>query len=425
MIRSGNTRRGPLALRVSSGWNPPAGSVFYSDFSLGQYFWNDAKRTLSNFSFTRSTTGTFIGSDGLVQTAAINAARIQYSPAGQIQGYLAEAAATNLALNSEDFTTGNFQVTTTVNTMVAPDGATTADTLTGNANVNSHSNASNSISFTSGLTYTMSVYVKKGTAQYMQMVMPGAAFGFNAYASFNLDTNAFYNVGAGVTARVLALSNGWYCISMTLNATSTNSGTALVAFTDATGGRLPAFNANGLSFHVWGRQIEEGSLTTSYIPTTASTITRAADSLFLSSLTGFGTTAGTIFVKGNTAVGATTTGTAMAAISNGGTTGEVYLANLPAGTGFGSGLGDATQSGWAVGTSQRAAYAFSNSTASRISVAGSGSDGAVGGTLNTGINRLDIGTRMNGATPMQSSIIERVVIYPTRLSNSDLDGLTS
>jgi hypothetical protein len=95
--------------------------VFYSDFSLGQYFWNDAKRTLSNFSFTRSTTGTFIGSDGLVQTAAINAARIQYSPAGQIQGYLAEAAATNLALNSEDFTTGNFQVTTTVNTMVAPD----------------------------------------------------------------------------------------------------------------------------------------------------------------------------------------------------------------------------------------------------------------------------------------------------------------
>jgi hypothetical protein len=271
----------------------------------------------------------------------------------------------------------------------------------------------------------MSVYVKKGTAQYMQMVMPGAAFGFNAYASFNLDTNAFYNVGAGVTARVLALSNGWYRISMTLNATSTNSGTALVAFTDATGGRLPAFNADGLSFHVWGRQIEEGSLTTSYIPTTASTITRAADSLFLSSLTGFGTTAGTIFVKGNTAVGATTTGTAMAAISNGGTTGEVYLANLPAGTGFGSGLGDATQSGWAVGTSQRAAYAFSNSTASRISVAGSGSDGAVGGTLNTGINRLDIGTRMNGSTPMQSSIIERVVIYPTRLSNSDLDGLTS
>lgn len=407
------------------GWSPPAGSVFAADFALGKYYWNGANKLLSDFSFTRSTTGTFLGSNGLIQAAAINTPRIQFNNSGAALGYLNEAAATNLALNSEDFSTGNFNVTTTVNSTTAPDGTTTADTLVGNSNVNSHSNATNSISYTSGVIYTMSCWIKKDTADYMQFVLPSAAFGFDAYASYNLTTDAFYNVGAGTTARVVTFNNGWRRLSMTRTASSTASGNALVAFTNAGGGRIPSFNASGLSFHCWGLQIEANPMATSYIPTTSASVTRAADAMSVSSLIGLGTTTGTIFAKGQRSIGATSTGTAMAAISNGGTTGEVYLANLVAGTGFGSGMGDATQAGWTIGNMVKAAYAFSNSTASRISVAGSGSNGAVGGTLNTGLNRVDIGTRMNGSTPMQSAIIEQIVLYPARLSDSALDGVTA
>ena len=54
--------------------------------------------------FTRSTTGTYLGSDGLLKSAAINEARIEYDASGNCLGLLVEEARTNQATHSEDLT---------------------------------------------------------------------------------------------------------------------------------------------------------------------------------------------------------------------------------------------------------------------------------------------------------------------------------
>lgn len=56
---------------------------------------------LDTGAFTRASTATFVGSDGLIQSASNNVPRINYDPVTlACKGYLAEAAATNLLLNS-------------------------------------------------------------------------------------------------------------------------------------------------------------------------------------------------------------------------------------------------------------------------------------------------------------------------------------
>ena len=54
--------------------------------------------------FTRSTTGTYLGSDGLLKSAAIDEARIEYDAEGNCLGLLVEEARTNLLTYSETFT---------------------------------------------------------------------------------------------------------------------------------------------------------------------------------------------------------------------------------------------------------------------------------------------------------------------------------
>ena len=53
-----------------------------------------------------------------------------------------------------------------------------------------------------------------------------------------------------------------------------------------------------MAFYVWGAQLEAGSVATSYIPTVASTVTRNADVISLSSVSGLiGQSEGTIYVE--------------------------------------------------------------------------------------------------------------------------------
>lgn len=427
MIKAGNTRRGPLALRVSAGGlYGPADAVFFADFAAGQYRWNGANKSLSDFSYTRSTTGTFLGSNGLLQTAAINVPRIEYDSSGNVVGYLSESSSTNRLLQSEDLGTTwvatNASVATNVAT--APDGLVTADRITGDATVAAHSLQSNSMAFTSGAPSAFSIFVKKDNYRYVQLAFPSASHGVNAFANYDLDTGTTYAVGSSATARILALPNGWYRISCVATASASASGSSLVAFSNAGGTRLPAFDASGLNILAWGGQSEVGSIMTSYIPTASSGVTRAADSMFAGGLTGLPLTAGTMFVEGGRLVGTTSGFSALLSVNSGSTSGELYQTNLWTNQGMCFGMGDIFPSGWTMGEQRRMAYAFSNGTNSRCSLNGVGTGGPVGGTLNTGLNRVDIGARGGGASQTDGHI-KRIIVFPTRYSNAALDGLTA
>lgn len=93
--------------------------------------------TAGLLSFSRASTALFVGSNGLIQTAASGAWRLQYDITTLAAlGYLSEPAATNLALWSNDFTNVAWVKTTmtAAATATGPDGVdNSASTLTATA----------------------------------------------------------------------------------------------------------------------------------------------------------------------------------------------------------------------------------------------------------------------------------------------------
>jgi hypothetical protein len=67
--------------------------------------------------FTRASSATFVGSDGLIQSAAINTPRFDHTSAGVCRGLLIEESRTNLVFPSATLTTQTRTVTATAHTL--------------------------------------------------------------------------------------------------------------------------------------------------------------------------------------------------------------------------------------------------------------------------------------------------------------------
>jgi hypothetical protein len=99
----------------------------------------DAKTGASLVTFTRASTGTYVGSDGLIKTATTNEARFDHNPiTGESLGLLVEEARTNLVLNSATLSTQSVTVAAAANTLsfygtgtVTLTGVSTAGPLVG------------------------------------------------------------------------------------------------------------------------------------------------------------------------------------------------------------------------------------------------------------------------------------------------------
>jgi hypothetical protein len=194
-------------------------------------------------------------------TDRLDVPRIDYSY-GTCPALLLEPQRTNIALQSEGFDTASWQldgVTISANQIASPIGITTADLMTSNGT--GQQRIFQTYTVVSGSQYTISVYVKQGTTSNIQIVMPYVGAG----PTFTFST-ATFNTVAGWTSTVQTLANGWYRISVTQTATSTQAGFQLV---------LPS---NGSSVYLWGAQFEQGAYPSSYIRTEATTVTRLADS---------------------------------------------------------------------------------------------------------------------------------------------------
>jgi len=88
--------------------------------------------------FSRASSATFLGSNGLLQTAANNVPRIEYDATGAVKGLLIEEARTNLLLNSGTLSTQSVTVANVANTLsftgtgtVTLSGVSTAGPLVG------------------------------------------------------------------------------------------------------------------------------------------------------------------------------------------------------------------------------------------------------------------------------------------------------
>jgi hypothetical protein len=237
---------------------------------------------------TRGSSATFVGSNGLIQTAASGVARFDHDPVTLAsRGLLIEEGRTNLLVQSEDLSTtwpAN-QLNTTgtppySNVETAPSGQTTADKIIANA-VNSTHQFRQSVTLVGGTAYTLSVYFKAAEQNFATFQVFGTANGSVNWVAFYRVAASSPSVGSFTGFSSISIEdvgNGWRrCIA---SFTATASGTLSIRIGSATGtsiGNDTFVGDNSSGIYAWGAQLEAGSFATSYIPTTTSALARSAD----------------------------------------------------------------------------------------------------------------------------------------------------
>jgi hypothetical protein len=275
----------------------------------------DAVTGQSLVTFTRASSGTYVGSDGVIKTATTNEPRFDHNPTtGESLGLLVEEQRTNLLLRSEEFDNASWTKTAgsiTADNTTAPTGNTTAELFTPTASSSFHA-CVQSLTVTASTPYTASVYIKGNGAPFAQLSYDnGASVG--AWLNVNLSNGAITRGpeaaggATGVSGSVTAMQNGWYRLAVTATHTGT-VGRVLVmplpSGSSTTGINATTTTATTDQIYLWGAQLEAGAFPTSYIPTTSATVTRSADVV---SITGANFSSwyrqdeGTVFADINTA----------------------------------------------------------------------------------------------------------------------------
>ena len=234
--------------------------------------------------FTRLSTGTFVGSNGLIQSAAINTPRFDHDPVTlACRGLLIEESRTNLTVRSDDFGAGEWNqaaqrnLTVTANNTASPSGATDADLLTVGATTTTYQvvqalPATGNI--TSGTAYTVSCFFKAKEVTRVS-IHAGNQVTFPADAIFDL-TGVGSIIGTPTgTASIQQYPNGWYRCIITATAGATSNTSFRISPVSGTSRNYPGNSVD--SFWAWGAQAEAGSFPTSYIPTTTGSVVRSAD----------------------------------------------------------------------------------------------------------------------------------------------------
>jgi len=271
-----------------------AGALNADKLSLNLQFATDKTLTARRGptpTFTRASTATFVGSDGLIQSAAINAARFDHDPVTlACKGLLIEESRTNSITGSNAFNTwtlGNSTVATS--SVVTPEGTADAWKLVEDSLTANHT-AQRSFTAVSGTTYTASVWLKSAENGFAFVGFSGSGFP-TTFISVNLSTGAVSTaVGTPVGAASVAYSNGWWRVSFSLAATASLSSVIDIRLSRDGNWANRSYLGNGVNgMYCYGGQVEAGSFPTSYIPTVASSVVRSADvcSITGSAFTGF------------------------------------------------------------------------------------------------------------------------------------------
>ena len=231
--------------------------------------------------FTRASSGSYFGADGILKYAGVNEARFDHNPVtGESLGLLIEEPRANLLLRSEEFdnaswTTLALNATVSANQTTAPDGATTADSIADDA-VNNVHYIGQSVAVAAATTYTFSCFLRAGTSSFGYLSLSGGGPGWADTFVVNLSTGVG-NIQAGSfgSTSIQAFANGWYRVVVTK--ITTGSGSPQLRIGVAQSLSVISYSSSGSNIFAWGAQLEVGAFPTSYIPTTTSSRTRVAD----------------------------------------------------------------------------------------------------------------------------------------------------
>jgi hypothetical protein len=398
------------------------------DFAAGP--WN------TGITFTRSTTATYTNSAGLIASAAIDAPRIDYDPVTlACKGLLIEEARTNLLIRSQEADSASWTklaTSITANAATAPDGTTTADYVYNDGTTGFHQD-SQAVTGVLATSYVLSRYVKAAEhTRYRLAGLSSANWTVHPAGVFDLSAGSVVSSTGDKTATIESAGNGWYRVEIYGTcATATSIGLA--------GGPVPtgltANSYNGTTYpggvYVWGASLEQGSFSTSYIPTVASQVTRAAD---VAVMTGtnfsswYNQSEGT-FVVEFSSFASTYASTAHVFSTSAGAVGELagVFRSAALGISIESYSAGVAQAGLSLGTNPinttaKVAYGYevNDFAASR--------DGAAVVTDASGVvsapSQINIGARYDSARSL-SGHIRSLRYFPTHLPNATLQAISA
>lgn len=391
-----------------------------------------------SITFTRAlNTATYFNSAGLLTTANANVPRFDYDPVTLApRGLLIEEARTNTLLQSRDMTQAAWVKTdvTPTRNQVGIDGVANTATLLTEGSAGTGITSQDGSAVTAGSTITASFVLKRGNTDWVRVGATGGGFTNGGEGWFNLSTGAkgtSNNRGTGTitSTTITQLADGWYRCTVTTLPDATYTVPKLFVMSATANGS--ATRVSGATYIVDCAQLEVGAFATSYIPTTGASATRNAD---VATMTGtnfsswYNATTGSLFVEFDrpaissvslaynqiiTAIsGATAVSEGLIFLCGSGTPAQqrfdVYTTSVSqAQISLGSGT---------AGTIYKSAAAFA---ANDFSAASNGVLGTpdTSGNMPT-VDRLIIG---------QSGVahIRRIAYYPRRLSNAELQAITS
>lgn len=248
----------------------------------------DAISGQSLVTFTRSSDGTYVGSDGLLKTAATNEPRFDHNPTtGECLGLLVEEQRTNSIRNNTMqgavagtpgtlptnwSLLGGTGLTTEIVGIGTENGITYLDLrfsgTTGNTFTGFQFDVGSHFGMTTATAYTASVYLKRVAGSLTNLNQPGIYIRYNLSPSGQIDISA--SVGS-LAAPTAALAQSRYAVTGTTTGTLSGVGAVFLLFNHSSG------VAVNLTLRIGMPQIEQGSFATSVIPTTSSAATRNAD----------------------------------------------------------------------------------------------------------------------------------------------------
>jgi hypothetical protein len=382
--------------------------------------------------YTPTTTSTVTNFIPVLQTAAVNQARLDYNPVTRApNGLVIEEQRTNLALYSEQFDNAFWiktnSATVTPNVLVAPDGTLTADKLVSANNTNTFAVYNFGMAVLNASTYTISCYAKAGEITWLSMLLYNGTGGVHPTAYYDLSNGTLGSfAGPSANPTITAVGNGWYRCTLSGTVQAVAGGGAIYL---SAGNGLQTIVGNGYSgAYIWGAQLEAGAFATSYIPTGSILNTRTAD---VATMTGanfsswYNPAEGTLYYE--TAMQSSSFGGAL--YVNEGTANNIIGMQLDSRTQFQANIvtNGSPQAAWFFASGQVANTFYKRALAYKTNDAATAFNF---GTVLTDtsvvlptVNTLRLGTATT--TIDLGGVYKKIAYYPVRLSDAELQEMTA
>jgi len=408
------TGTGGLAVSLAQSTTSPRNENYTGDGTSGVYVWGaQAEQGLVAQPYIETTT------TAVYEGITDDVPRVDYSGGG-CPSLLLEPQRSNVAVNSEifDASTGSSIV---LNNTASPDGYINADKLVEDTSTGVH------ISLIGGSlggsvdssTYAVSTFAKASGRTRIQI------FDNNQATSGSTNFDIENGVVISGTGKIEDYGNGWYrCIIFPAKTNSTTSNCQIRLIDSGTNVSYTGDGTSGV--FLWGKQVEAGSYSTSYLPTYGTSTTRVADSCSKTGISELiGQTEGTMFYEYNSNISIDDSfflvaddGSAnnrivlysndtnkLALVINTGGSLQVVIPNISL----------------AVGTNKFAVGYANNDVVLYLNGTQVGSDNTA--TIPS-TSALRMATDHNGSDFASGKGTNQVILFPTRLTNDELAELT-